>query len=121
MVLNRKERVDWKMILPYVHEAERSNVGGVCVGDQTHQLFASQLECKQFIQQTESSRDNATSPDSSYLKDKHKTHHCTPHKTDTNIQYSIKARWITEPTNTKTLPSSKICNEPGYANPKGSV
>lgn len=39
------------------------------MGDQTHQLFASQLECKQFIQQTESSRHNATSPNSTYLKE----------------------------------------------------
>lgn len=41
-------------IVPYVHEAKSSDVGGVCVIDETHQLFASQLEGKQFVQKTES-------------------------------------------------------------------
>lgn len=36
-------------IIPYVHEAKCSDVGRVCVSDQTHQLFASQLESKQFV------------------------------------------------------------------------
>lgn len=63
-------RLKWlKTTLPYVHESKCSNVWRVCVGDETHQLFASQLECKQFVQQTESSRHNATSPNSTYLKE----------------------------------------------------
>lgn len=39
------------------------------MGDQTHQLFTSQLECKQFIQQTESSGDDTTGSNSSHLQD----------------------------------------------------
>lgn len=58
-----------KISLPYVHEAKCSDVRRVRVGDQTHQLFAGQLECKQFIQQTESSRHNTTSSNSSHLQD----------------------------------------------------
>lgn len=54
--------------IPYIHEAKCSDVRGVCVSDQTHQLFASQLESKQFVQKTESSRNNATSPNSTHLQ-----------------------------------------------------
>ena len=43
---NQKKKLK---ILPYVHEAKCSDVGRVCVSDQTHQLFASQLESKQFV------------------------------------------------------------------------
>lgn len=63
------------MSLPYVHEAKCSDVGRVRVGDQTHQLFASQLECKQFIQQTESSGHNTTRSNSSHLQDNVKHHY----------------------------------------------
>lgn len=56
------------MQIPYIHEAKCSDVWGVCVSDQTHQLFASQLESKQFVQKTESSRNNATSPNSTHLQ-----------------------------------------------------
>lgn len=36
-------------IIPYIHEAKGSDVWRVCVSDETHQLFASQLESKQFV------------------------------------------------------------------------
>lgn len=55
-------------IIPYIHEAKCSDVWRVCVSDQSHQLFASQLESKQFVQKTESSRHNTTSPNSTHLK-----------------------------------------------------
>lgn len=51
------------------------------MGDQTHQLFASQLECKEFIQQAESGGDDTAGSNSSHLQDKaiHITTH-TPNK-----------------------------------------
>lgn len=58
-----------KLIIPYIHEAKCSDVWRVCMGDQTHQLFASQLECEQFVQKTESSRHDTTSPNSTYLRE----------------------------------------------------
>lgn len=54
--------------IPYVHEAKSSDVRRVCVSDQTHHLFACQLESKQFIQKTESSWHNASSPNSTHLR-----------------------------------------------------
>lgn len=69
-----------KQVLPYVHEAERSDVWRVCVSDQTHQLFARQLESEQFVKKTESSRHNTASPNSTHLggrKTRCQGHHCT--------------------------------------------
>lgn len=65
--LNRGFNVKPKTV-PYIHEAKSSDIWGVSVSYQSHQLFPGQLKSKQFVKKTEGSGHDATGPNSSHLQ-----------------------------------------------------
>lgn len=54
--------------VPYIHEAKSSDIWGVSVSDQSHQLFPGQFKSKKFVKKTEGSGHDAAGPNSSHLQ-----------------------------------------------------
>lgn len=68
LLLNSGFNVKQKTVVPYIHEAKSSDIWGVSVSYQSHQLFPGQLKSKQFVKKTEGSGHDATGPNSSHLQ-----------------------------------------------------